>query len=366
MPGLTFDHERDHMRRMIAAAPLRGFAVPHLVIDNVFPDDLLTRINRNWPGPNSFRPEVTGNHIFQMYQRDYGRIAEPQQKFWRAFNEMLWPSVIAATAEALSAPALEVFGSLYRKHLSLDWPLTLMQADPTYPGHGMHTHFYHCPHWTFTMLLYVDPDDTYSRGTALNQVLPRNRSNRSESSYSPDDLDWLIDVAMHNVPWEGADHPDGVFREQVSDYKANRLFVFLDGPLALHSVPFDNPDHTPSPGRALNGGRNARRRIMRSHVKVDHMPFYAHHSQFLPEPLDPERYMRTLAHGATLSADDQRYRETVLRSFYRERLKAYARAAEVTRVQSLTPPQRSSHLWERLVGRMHQGRLTARLVQHVP
>ncbi len=83
---------------------------------------------------------------------------------------------------------------------------------------------------------------------------------------------------MDTFHWEDPKIPDRQFEQQIVDYKSNRLFVFLDGPLALHSVPWDNPDHTPDSARAENGGRHARRRILRSRVKVHHDPFYRKHS----------------------------------------------------------------------------------------
>ncbi len=366
MPQDRFQAEIAHVERAIASSQLGEFAVPHLIVDNIFPDDLVARINQNWPEYNEgFFSEVVGNHILQMYRRNYGGIAQQRLGFWQAFNELFWPHLVSATAEAFTAPAYEVFGDLYYEHLSLDHPLTLMQADPSYPGHSMHQHFYHAPHWAFTMLLYIDPEDTCSRGTAIHRLLPRGKTGQRQTSYQTEDVEWRAEVAMETFHWEDPKKPDRVYREQVSDYKSNRLFVFLDGPLALHSVPFDNPDHTPAAERARDGGRYARRRILRSHVKVHHDPFYRKHSSLLPEPIEPESFMRLMAPNAVLSAVDQRYQEKVLRPFFAERLAAYARAAE--RAHQPKPQQWSRALWDRIVGRSRSSNeFRSQLVQRIP
>src|SRR5258708_6805291 len=145
MPPESLDAESAHAQRMIAGSPLREFAVPHLIVDNIFPEDLVARINEHWPDNAAFKPEVPGNHILPIYRREYGLFSKPQLQFWKSFNEELWPTVVSATAEAFTGPAYEVFGDLYYKHLALDYPLTLMQADPTFAIHSIPTHFYHCP-----------------------------------------------------------------------------------------------------------------------------------------------------------------------------------------------------------------------------
>ena len=116
------------------------------------------------------------------------------------------------------------------------------------------------------------------------------------------------------------------YQERVANYRANRLFVFLDGPLALHSVPFDNADHSPDPRRALDGGMHARRRILRSHTKVAAGSFYKEHLSILPAFLARRRFYKTMAPNAKLSARGERYLNNVVRPFFRERLETYARA----------------------------------------
>jgi hypothetical protein len=115
-------------------------------------------------------------------------------------------------------------------------------------------------------------------------------------------------------------------QSRVVDYRSNRLFVFLDGPMSFHSVPFDNPDHTPDPKRAIDGGIHARRRILRSHTKVNERAFFNAHSRTLSQPMDLPRYARLMGPGAAWSAEDARYVQRVVEPFVCERLEAYARA----------------------------------------
>lgn len=329
MTSNDFMRESAHVRQSIGTTALSNFGVPHLIVDKVFPEDLVARINESWPAyGEGFFPEVPGNHILQMYRKSYGGLSEARLSFWKSFNETLWPDLVSAVAEAFTTPCYQVFGELYYKHLSLDHPLTLMQGDPSYPGHDMHQHFYHAPHWAFTMLLYIDPDDSLSCGTTLHKLQPRDGSKAGESSYQRHDVDWRTDVAFDTFHWEDPKIPDRKYSAKTADYKSNRLFVFMDGPLALHSVAFDNPDRSPNPERARDGGRHARRRILRSHVKVHHAPFYEKHSQQLPGTLDPTAFMRVMAPNAVLSAEDQDYKQRIVRPFFRERLKAYCSAAE--------------------------------------
>lgn len=329
-----------HIQETVASAPLYDFAVPHLVVDDIFPTSLVAQISDNWPAyEDGFTPEVPGNHVLQLRHAKIRQMSEPRRTFWQCFEKVLWPAVIAAASEALAGPLSTVFGEDYYTQLLLAQPLTLMQADPTYPGHDMHTHFYHCPHWAFTMLLYIDPEDVYSRGTGIHQLLGPSGTSDRETSYRTDDLDWRLEVAMDTFHWIDKLKPDRRYSDRVMNYKANRLFVFMDGPLALHSVPPDNPDRQPNPARANDDGRRARRRIIRSHLMFDKKAFYTKHSRMLPEPITLARYARIMAPNAVLSDADRQYRNRVLRAFFRERLQTYGRAAE-SRSPRVTDRQR--------------------------
>jgi len=367
MRRADFSDEISYLAKAIAGARLRSFAVPHLVVDNLLPDELVRRINANWPDADSFQPEVPGNYITRLYRGDYANITADRREFWKDFNETLWPALLASCAEAMAAPAFELFGDLYRKVLSLDgnWPLTLMQADATYPGHEPHTHFYHCPHWAFTVLIYIDPDDSLSTGTGIHRLksLSGGPAHEEISSYQLTDIDRRVEAAMATFKWHSPEMP---FERGEVNYRASRMFLMQDGPLAVHSVAFDH-DFVPNPARARHAATRGRRRILRSHIKVHHDPFYKQHSEMLPAPLDPERFMRVMARDAVLSPEDLRYRDQIVRPFYRERLTAYARAAQcagqATERAAAHAPQ---GLWNRLRGRRRRDEFMSQLTDRVP
>ena len=323
---MDFESDIACTRAKIAGSPIRTFAVPHLVVDDVLPPELAARINAEWPA-SGFAAEVPGNIILALRHRSFLSLSARERKFWLPFSERFWPSMVAACAEAMAPMAREVFGEIYANAFALQWPLTLMQAAPEYRGHGMHHHFYHCPHWAFTMLLYIDPQDRISQGTALHRLHPSNGAGSEPdeddgSNYGTDNLDWRVKTAMSTMRW----NEGNTDRSRVVDYRSNRLLVFLDGPMAFHSVPFDNPDHTPNPKRALDGGIHARRRILRTHTKVDERAFFNAHSRNLPEPLNLRRFARLMAPHAVWSEDDKRRVHHVVEPFFHERLDAYARA----------------------------------------
>jgi hypothetical protein len=293
-----------------------------------------------------------------MFRRDYDRIAEAHRPFWTSFNESFWSHVVAAVAERFRAPCHEVFGPLYYEHLALDHPFTLMQADENFAGHSMHQHFYHAPHWAFTILLYIDHDDTVSRGTTLHRLLPAAGPNEDSSSYQTADLPWRAQVAIDTFHWLDPAKPDRRYEDVTCQYRCNRLFVFMDGPLALHSVPFDRPDRTPDPRRSEDGGRHARRRILRSHVKVHHDPYYRWHSKRLPQALEPNTFMRVLAPNAVLTDTERHYVETVLKPFFLERVAAYARAARSVRGRGWIEPLAKVREWLGGPARSHDAFVT--------
>ena len=325
MGKFVFSSETPRVLQRIGAAELRQFAVPHLVVDDLFSTDLIRAINDFWPDNGAFQPEAPGNYVIQLYPGNFRRIGRYKRTFWKVFNKRLWPAICGAVAQAFEPQGMALFGGLYRTHLSLDWPLTLMQATPDYNGLNAHTHFYHAPYWVFTVLIYVDPQETCSNGTALRRIPTQNRA-PMESSYNELDLDRLTDVAMGDAgPWDNED-----YEMNTIDYVPGRMFAMLDGPLALHYVPFDKDDTAPSEKRKQNGGGNARRRILRCHARVHPAQFYDQHTIDTAHPLDPERYTFVMTPGSALSDADRSYRETIIRTFYRDRLADYAHAKNAT------------------------------------
>lgn len=379
MKRQSFADEIAHLEKAISAARLRSFGAPHLIVDNFLPDEFVKRINDNWPEANSFEEEVPGNFIARLFRGEYDHMPAKSREFWADFNEILWPALLAACAKAVEAPALDLFGDLYKNFLGLDggWPLTLMQTSPTYLGHPPHTHFYHAPHWAFTVLAYVDPDDCLSNGTDIQRLRPRNDGNRHNdiSSYQTADLDWRVEAAMSTSTWYRRDASlkweDMPFEGREVNYRANRLFLLMDGPLAVHSVSFDRDYRPLNPERVDRGSTKGRRRILRSHVKVHETPFFQKHSKLLSQNLEFSRFMRVMAPNIVLSPEDVIYREEVVRPFYRERLTAYARAAQIAAdngnaIASAAEPRGLRKFWNDLLGKRANDEYRSQLEQRVP
>jgi hypothetical protein len=307
-----FSHAIAYTHGRVSDAQIQGFGVPHLVVDDVLSPDMVERINAEWPVSDRFSTEVTGNFIYQMYRRDYGKMSNKEREFWVPFNEQFWPALVASCAHKFSPLLKAVFGEIPEHHFTLDWPLTLAQAGPAYEGINVHNHFWHAPHWAFTVLLYIDPYDVGSSGTALH----RFGQHPGESSYSLQGVETLVDIAMDPLQWQKLGQ---VSPTKIISYRQNRIFVMMDGPLAIHSV-------RAGPISKQNAVANARRRILRCHAKVDHNPFYEEHAHKLGTPFGPAEYTRLMYWGEKFEGEDLRFRNSVLRQFYRERMATYATA----------------------------------------
>jgi hypothetical protein len=223
----------------VARSPVERFGFPHLVVDDLLPVSMLAEINHNWPSRTAFSPEIKGIHIAHELAGD----------FWVAFSDD-WRRIVSACAARLA-------GIIRETHFGLacgDAQVALMEADETFVGHGRHTHFYHNPNWVLTALFYADIEDLASPGTTIERI------NASDPAA----------VAMQTFRWHEGQH---TFEAREIAYRPNRLLVFLDGPLAFHSV-------------VTKCAQTTRRRIIRSHIAVDWKEFAARSG--LPEIEQPE------------------------------------------------------------------------------
>jgi hypothetical protein len=229
---------------------------------------------------------------------------------------------MAMAAERLSPLMNSAFDELLEREFSLEVPLALMEADEKFAGHQPHTHFYHNPNWVFTALFYADPDDTISQGTTLLRA-PLHAT--EPSNYLLPDARRRAELAMDTLEWR-----EETFDGRDVGYKANRLLVFLDGPLAFHSVRYTQPNHQPDPRRALEP-QHSRRRILRTHAKVDLDRAMAAFTPLHFPAIEHERYKRLMQKNPTLSLRDRIYRQIVIGGFYRRAVLALAQACKAPR-----------------------------------
>jgi hypothetical protein len=285
---------------------IKLFGSPHMIIDDIFDQEMLNRLIENWPDMGEFTPEVKGMNIISFRNGSYESMADEQKKFWEAFNKEIWTPLMATLGEAFSPIGDQLFGGRYFDYLQFCWPLTLMETDDEYAGHKKHTHFWNAPHWAITILFYLDGDDDGSNGTSLHKV-----KGDTLNSYSADSIDKLTDLAM------GYEYMDRAKLDNELDdvdvvYKSNRLLCFFDGPLGFHSV-------KPTVEKQIG-----RRRVLRTHLKVHHDPFYRYHNDALKGELDPTMLMKTFQGDPGLSQEELVYRSDVLRPFVKQRISSYA------------------------------------------
>lgn len=295
------------------------FSTPHLIVDDIFSSQLINEINDMWPS-NGFINEVKGNTILPIYSTKYRNLEN--WRFWKNFNEEIWPFLIASIAKKFEPFGMYLFGQNYKKYLSLDHPLTLMQANDDFIGHDMHTHFYHAPHWVFTVLIYIDNSDSLSEGTSLHALQPLIGGENLVSSCIITELDRTTDIAFDTFRWLDPQKPDRKYLDFPIQYKSGRLFTFLDGPLSLHSV----KNYKNINGKIESIKRNsglARRRILRSHVKVHHVPFYENLSKDYGTNIDPTEFMKLMSFDPNLTENEKFFKDRYLYYIYKNIVKKH-------------------------------------------
>lgn len=317
---MTINPDYKSFTGSITRAEVDFFCTPHIVVDDIFPSNILEEINNNWPS-TGFTPEVKGNNVFQIKKKEYSCIENID--FWRPFNEEVWPLMMASLAKKFEPFGEHIFGSLYKSDLSLCHPLTLMEANTEFNGHDMHTHFYHAPHWAFTVLVYVDPIDQLSNGTTLHALKPISANTSDGTPFQAEEISRRTEVAFDTFRWLDPTRPERQYRDKEIDYKGNRLFAFFDGPMALHSV------KTTMSGKQVEtdlrkNNEISRRRILRAHVKVHHDPFYKQISTICKSKIAPEMFMKCMAPGVQLDATEQAFKDQSLKKMYSFSINRYS------------------------------------------
>ena len=314
--------EHNIFSEKIENGKINFFSTPHIVIDNIFTAELAKSINEKWP-INGFQNEVKGNRILPITRHKYQNGAIEHCDFWSNFNESIWPRLMSTIANKFEPYGKHIFGDLYATKISLDHPLTLMEANEEFDGHDMHTHFYHAPHWVFTVLIYIDDIDNLSEGTTLHALNPLNSNTNYSLSCLKNELQRSSEIAFNTFRWLDPKKTLIDYNHLEIDYKFNRLLCFMDGPLSLHSV---KKYSTINEKRELitKFKINSRRRILRSHVKIHHEPFYKYYSNLLGVEINPEFFMRAMAFDPELSNDELIFKNTFLFQVYKDMVRKHS------------------------------------------
>ncbi|MCH7539356.1 MAG: hypothetical protein IH999_02980 [Proteobacteria bacterium] len=204
---------------------------PYFVLENVIDPATLDAMLEHWPDDN-FVPDIPGQYFCDLKGPV---VADELREFWRGIRDGL-VNDIAGILMRNFAPWIEA----RYPHGPEMTPqrIWLMQSDPGFLGHNVHTHHYHAPNWCGTIVLFLDEDAGGHHGTSVHR-------------HAVTDLDSQAKLAAGRR-WQG--HPEIELAEHVA-YKQNRLLAFFDCPIAYHSVP-PAPDST------------SRRRIFRMHLAM--------------------------------------------------------------------------------------------------
>jgi hypothetical protein len=214
----------------IQGSVLHRDPVPYFITDDVLPKETIDAMLLHWPGREAFSAEVPGNYVCHLTSGSKFEHSE----YWHAF----WDG----EGKALAAAMLDRFRPWIEKRYGVMLPVqpamvTLMEADPGYPGHACHTHHYHDPCWIGTGLLYLD-DSSGFPGTTLNKAV--TRSIEEEASLAASTLRWAGDPR--------------IVEHVTADFRRNRLFAMFDSAISYHSV------------KAAAANAQGRRRIFRVHL----------------------------------------------------------------------------------------------------
>lgn len=223
------------LQHKIGDADLLTDPYPYFVTDDVLPEAMLMEFRENWPRRADFTPEIAHTYVCETTSL---RISEPaKRKFWRNVNRTVARELGAAVAVKFRPWIAARFG----RDVDVEFArVTLMESDPSYAGHGCHTHHYHAPGWIGTLLLYLDAEASGHPGTTVLR-------------YAGNSTEAQARMAARTLRWQ--DEPS-IAEVETVDYRRNRLLAFLDSPVSYHSVGAARPNAV------------GNRRIFRIHLTV--------------------------------------------------------------------------------------------------
>jgi hypothetical protein len=226
---------QSNLQQRIASAMVRTDPYPYFVAENVLPLAVLQNVHGHWPNRTEFRPEIPHNYTCDLLAH---RIADRgQRQFWDDFVKTHGRQIAIAGVMQFEPWIAARFQ--HDIEISLAW-IGLMESDPSYAGHGCHTHHYHDPSWVGTLLFYLDENASGYPGTTIRRY--SGASLGDQSKMAANTLQWF------NVP--------EISEVTTVAYRQNRLFGFLDSPISYHSV------HAAQPNAM------GYRRIFRVHLNV--------------------------------------------------------------------------------------------------
>lgn len=223
------------LQERIVSSVVQTDPYPYFVAEDVLPAAVLPDVCKHWPERPDFQPEIAHNYTCELLNNWISD--RRKREFWHAFSKSYGREISAAAIIQFKPWISALYGDDIEVLMAR---ITLMESDPTYQGHGCHTHHYHDPLWVGTLLLYLDADATGYPGTTMQR-------------YAAIGVDEQAKMAAKTLRW----HDDPGMTEAITvDYRQNRLFGMFDSPISYHSV------HAAKPNAV------GHRRIFRVHLTV--------------------------------------------------------------------------------------------------
>ena len=214
----------NHVLDRVAETTTTESPFPHLVIDNVFPDDYYAQMLANFPTPESLRSiSASGRVATDAYKErsvvlfnddEFIRMDDTQKRFWTEFASWMYSDQFVQSFLQKFSGELE---SRLERILQVEQALelrgdSLLVNDQSQYAIGPHTD---APHRLVTFLFYLPPDASMRElGTSI---------------YRPKDRDFVC--------WGGPHHPFKLFdRVATVEYLPNRLLAFPKTERSFHGV----------------------------------------------------------------------------------------------------------------------------------
>jgi len=209
----------------IVDTPVEEYPCLHMIVDNIFPADIYTEIQQNWPPDDAFIAlNTTGRVGKDAYkarsiwmltknelQESLAAIPEQQRPFWAAMAAWLnSEEFIITMLDKCRDYLVDWYGDDLHQMRFFSRP-QLVKDTGEYTL-GPHTD---APGRVITMLFYMPPDETArEQGTSL---------------YLPKDRDFRCKGGPH-YPFDNFD------RIMTADFLPNRLFMFIKNNASWHGV----------------------------------------------------------------------------------------------------------------------------------
>lgn len=223
-PPLTFAEMIVHIEARIAAAQVRTVPFPHIVVDDLLPDQLRQALDSRWPGIEKFDGT---NHLRrgEVQASQLARAADDRERrFWNAIRH------VAVTANRKIRVRLDRhLHEKFKPLLGPGWRRAL-GAVAYLDGDAMLAHYT----GTLDMVPHIDHTMVAINGFVYldDPAMPTPEPRRGTMLYRSLGFAWPTN---HPIPPRLRER---FLREAVEiEWRDNRLLAYVNGPWSFHGVP---------------------------------------------------------------------------------------------------------------------------------